>query len=301
MEPALQREDNIVDAGAVVGLADLLLHGSNGNNIGTSAPHNTRMELSEEERRWALAIKEAIESDPRLDAVSDFMYVQLALVDSDNLERAIERAIHLQGVRQEYEITDTLEEAERKLRWYVKTAHPGHILDFFHTSEHDHYIIITDISKFDTSAFSTTPKEYNDTFAGNYYLHHCFCPDFGSIRQGTSYVCECSNYRWKAPNMATYKTHKKFTEDGDAVYPYHVRQVQVCNAGVVVNTLASQLKTVLPKQIASKFVFGVHHEYERRLQDICLGPNVEVATERILGAMTKALRERYANEKIFRL
>ena len=47
----------------------------------------SRITLTEEETRWAKAIKTAIEEDPEVDNLNDFLYAQIALIDKDDIER----------------------------------------------------------------------------------------------------------------------------------------------------------------------------------------------------------------------
>jgi len=81
--------------------------------LGPSDPG--RMEISAEERQRALDIRSAIANAAEIDPVSDFMCAQLALIDGDNIIKALERVLHLQYFREEYGILDTAEDGRRHL------------------------------------------------------------------------------------------------------------------------------------------------------------------------------------------
>ena len=94
---------------------------------------NVRMLISNDERRCALAIKAAILAEDGLEPLSDMMYAQLALVDRDNVQSAVERARHLQYFREEYDIKDTYEGGCEVSRKFLQ-HHRGHILSIAYNS-----------------------------------------------------------------------------------------------------------------------------------------------------------------------
>ena len=78
-----------------------------------------RMQLTTQERQWALTVKEALQNDPELDDISDFLIAQISLlVEPGNMEEALERAQKLQYFRQEHGIVDSLQAGQRILDAY---------------------------------------------------------------------------------------------------------------------------------------------------------------------------------------
>ena len=93
-------------------------------------PSERRMTLTNVETRWALAIQAALQDDPELDPVSDFMVAQYAIVCRDNVAWAVKRAKHLQVFREEVEIADTLQEAKKAFHSFFYDLFPGFFLSF---------------------------------------------------------------------------------------------------------------------------------------------------------------------------
>jgi len=156
-----------------------------------------RMHLTKEERLWAIDIKDVIEAEAELDNLSDFMYAQLALIERDNVEAALERAFTMQAFREEYKITDTFQDGRLFLKNLVDLF-PGVYMSLSYNQRDGNYVMAIDLAKFDMQGIAT-PEGVATWLGGGYYFFHCCCPDFESIRRGwcalfetEGYVCSCS-------------------------------------------------------------------------------------------------------------
>jgi hypothetical protein len=151
-----------------------------------------RMLLTQGERNLAINMKEAIAANPEVNPVSDFMCAQLALIDGDDTERAIERLHHLQCFREEYGILDTAEDGIKCFTEYMNLFPRLHLCFTFH-SEGGNYVMIYDNSQFESSHVRSE-EHLRSWLGGNYYTCAVFNPDFESIRTGSVLVAECRGY-----------------------------------------------------------------------------------------------------------
>jgi hypothetical protein len=147
-----------------------------------------RMELSPRERDWALHIKQAIANTADLDPVSDFMCAQLALIDGINTDRAVHRVHHLQCVKEEYGILDTVQDATRCFEANMDLFPRIHLC-FTYLQEYCEYIMIYDNAEFDSHLLNSEERIRN-WMSGVYYTAHLFCPDFTAVRCGPTLVFE---------------------------------------------------------------------------------------------------------------
>lgn len=255
-----------------------------------------RMNLTEEETDWALNIKGAIEGSPDVDNLCDFMYVQLALVDQDDIESALDRAYHLQGFREEYGILDSRTDGLRHLGDYVDLF-PRALLSFsFDYESTGSYILVHDHKGFNMKAINSEEK-LRTMFTATFYGASCLCPDFESIRGGAIMIAECEGYNWT--ENIDLKTYQRFWSEIAAVYPMNFRLLKNFHCGVFINLLFSMTKKLLPADITCKVDMGC--QFDGRLDDIYLIPTVESANKRLLERMGEALRRRYENMKTFSL
>ncbi|CAB9515492.1 expressed unknown protein [Seminavis robusta] len=227
-----------------------------------------RMELTDQERQWALAIKEAIESDAELENVSDFEVAQLALVDRDKREQALERVRHFQIFREEYKLRNTVEEGKRISRDFVQ-QHPLTVL-----------------------SVCLNPDEVG--FA--YYSGHIFSPDFTAIRKGINFVLETMDYDW---HNLTMKTRRKMWTECLGVYPYHVRKLKYFHMGLFASLAASLMKKFVPQEIYNKVQVGC--QFGGRLDTFYVVPTREIANQRLIERIDACLERRYENIQNFGL
>jgi phenylalanyl-tRNA synthetase alpha subunit len=142
-----------------------------------------RMQVTMEERRWALEIKNSIQLIAELDNLSDYMYAQLAIITRGNVKDAIRRVTGLQHYRQEYNILDTLQDGCQQLL-KLFDLFPEQFLSFSFSESEGTYVLIHDATKFDTTALNT-PEKVQSFMAAAYYLEATKCPDMASIRRGS--------------------------------------------------------------------------------------------------------------------
>lgn len=145
---------------------------------------NIKMLLYNQERNKALAIKAAIASCEDLEPVSDFLCVQLALKDGDDVEAAVRRARHLQTFRQEYDIQDSYEQGIEICQTFLRN-HRGHILSIAYNASEGNYVIIYDQARGDIEDVlnnDPTGRNWRTFLAFGWYLYHALSPDLHAAR-----------------------------------------------------------------------------------------------------------------------
>ena len=144
-----------------------------------------RMELSEQERQWALSVRSAVNATAELDNLSDFMCAQLALIHRENTEAAIEKATILQEIRQAFDIKDTFESSLSTIKLFV-TLHPGYLVTLINNE--GTLVMTVDSSKKPTSRELRSLRGGVEKFLhGIYVLFHILNFDFEAIRRGKFY------------------------------------------------------------------------------------------------------------------
>ncbi|CAB9500044.1 expressed unknown protein [Seminavis robusta] len=254
-----------------------------------------RMELTRDEYQWAVSLKEAVQSDPELDVISDFMLTQIAVVEEGNMESAMDRVYKLQHYRQEYDVLDSFSESKRRLRELMKLM-PGHILYLGFSPQDSNYMLALDFTKVKASAFTSidATKSY---FAGLYYLHHTINPDMAAVRHGAIFLTEWEGYAWKRPQLIDLKIMKRCAMEVRN-YPFSLHVCKLYHSGVLVNTMVSAVRRCCPP--LKKVEMGCD-DFGDRLDKIFMVPNEEEATERCYQLMVQSLHRRYENERTFRL
>lgn len=261
-----------------------------------------RMELTDEEREWAFAIKDAAFEDSDLLPKPDFWYAQLAIVallehgedDREGLTAsALERLHALQAFRQEYRADDTFDGALSIVQEFFELF-PHHVLSFsFHSSD-GRYVFVADQAAMNIRFLGTTAQQ-------TMYMKHlyafftAFNPDFFAIRNGAHYVLECDGFDW-AKHM-TANLHKRIYTELAVYYPTSFACIKSFHTGVFYNMIYSMIKPYLPSRISSKIELGC--QSEERLDTLYLVPNPQIAMERQLQRFEAALRMRYHHEETF--
>ncbi|CAB9526432.1 expressed unknown protein [Seminavis robusta] len=271
---------------------------SNSNNRESFAcpRHDFRMNLTATERHEALAIKTAIEACPDIDDLPDFDYVQLALVDHSNVERALERARHFQTVRAEYGFQDSYDENVRLVEHFMQLM-PKFMLDLAYNQDEGNYILVVDIANFEETKIRTV--EDDKALMGTALnIGHFLCPDFFAIRQGAYAVMETEGYNWK---QYTMKTRRRIWQEVLGIYPVNVKQLKYFNTGLVANLAASLMKRFLPLELFSKIQVGCTFSNGGRLDTFYAVPSHQVANQRFQARAKQCLQIRYEHRRTFRL
>ena len=254
-----------------------------------------RMALTEQERNWALDIRDAIEMVPEIDTVSDFMCLQLALTERDNIQNAIERVQGLQTFQEEYSIASSLQDGIQALEDLVELF-PELYLSFSYSYDEQSYVLLYDATKWN-AALLQSPDALNKQLKASYYMNLVFNPDAAASRNGLILIAECEGFDWKKNLVVTYL--RKLHEELLNFYPQTYRQIKYFHTGVFVNTIVSMMRRFLPRDIHSKIQTGC--QLEGRLNTFYHVPSIEAANATLLERMKENLKKHFENVASFKL
>ena len=256
-----------------------------------------RMYLSPEEVEWAQAIKDLANNMPELEPLTDFQCAQLALLEHDNVDAALKRALHLQTFREEYGVRDSDTAGRQEIKNFIELF-PKHWLSFSFNKSDGNYVFVYDMKSFNPRLLKT-PEKFDNFMRATYYIVNCLTVDMTSIRRGCVIMAECDGYDF-TKNIDS-KTYKRFWGELAVAYPIRFQKMKHFNSGVFVNLLYSMTKPIFPAYIRSVFEVGNHLDDGRTLDEIFLAPTVEGSNQRLLTRLTRALKRRYDHEKTFSL
>ncbi|CAB9501766.1 expressed unknown protein [Seminavis robusta] len=255
-----------------------------------------RMQLTHQEKTWALAIKEGIESEAEVDNLTDFWYAQLALICHDDVSNAIERAQQLQYLREEYNIVETYEFGRRCIHQAI-SLFPDYYLCLSFNHQDGNYVLVVDLTKLPMSTFRTNPNAVDIKVCEIYFMSHLMSPDFEAIRRGIICVAECEGYQMQHDiGVGIWRR----VWDMVVPYPLNLQKIKHFHTGVMSNIMVSMVRQFLPRSIKDRIEVGCLSE-AGRLDGMYLMPNKEAARKRTLSRLEDALQRRYNNEAAFKL
>jgi CRAL/TRIO domain len=251
-----------------------------------------RMELSDEERQWALAIKGRVASCKEIDDLSDMLYAQLAIVTGGDVDEGVHRAANLQSLKEDLKIRDDYEEGKQVVAKYWDYF-PGVIMSFYFHAPDGTYVTVFDAAKFkDWKAHEKKQAALRLT----YYLCQTLNPDLEATRKGCSMFIEAQGYH---PSMDISLFNQMFV-DVMGSYPMRLGHIKSFHTPMLYNVLISMLKKIVPDEFASKFQVGCTFPGGRLDQFYTL-PTPEAAARKTIGRLMECLRLKYENEKAFTL
>jgi CRAL/TRIO domain len=253
-----------------------------------------RMELSDEERQWAVAIKERITSCREIDDLSDIWYAQLAIITGGNVDEAVQRAANLQNLKEDLKIRDDYEQGKQVTQNFTESF-PGCLLSLdFHDPE-GAYISVWDASKF--RGWKAPDKKYA-TMLCCYYLCHVLNPDLESTRRGSVWFIEAHGFGFNM-EMMNVDLFRFLFADVMGSYPMKLRCMKCFHTPMLYNVLISMVKKVIPADFASKFQVGCI--FLGKLDEFYTLPTPEIAAQKTFATFVDCLKMRYENEKAFTL
>lgn len=281
--------------------------------LASPAPHldARTMTLSDQEREWAKAIREAVQTDEELTPLSDFEYAHYALISKGDTRNALMRARALQAFRQEYQVDDSVEQGLYMMGELMRQQE-GLLLGLDVDSTTLEGLHVMDIGKLNSEvAMGINPLhtyvDYNWRIfvCGYYYYLKVVQPCLTTIRVGTYTMADFHNWGWKHMNM---EIQYRFSGEMFAQYPMDFSKFLAFNTNSVANMIWSLLKKVYPPSLLGKLQLGCQVSNEGQigrgaitLAEKWLLPTVDDAYQRMLTRAKDLLVWRRRNEELFRL
>ena len=257
------------------------------------------MSLTEEEEELAADIKAAVELDPEIKKLSDFLYAQFAIFalaqpDPPTLSDLVYQVQGFNQFKEDHNIQDTQQDAMAATTHFVRHLLPGYILScqFGETTS-----VVVDAGRFDLAQLSDS-QFLSEWLAGIFYMSHASTRDFRTIRNGLHFFQECEGFSPPASLLFKLNPLRKWADLG-AYYPMRFASYSMYHTNSLMNLVVSASRSLLPSFVHESFQVGC--EMEGRLSDVLLVPTMEAANDRIMSNLEGAFRERYAIEAKFSL
>lgn len=269
------------------------------------------MQLSAQERQWALAVKHAVEEDLDLQNLTDLEYAQYALVSQNDVDDALRRARGLQLFRQEYGINETLDQAMELINALI-IQQPGMLLSVDkaktnptapevenHPDLHCHYLMVFDFARINPKALHL-PRDKRDMLGALYYLHHATQTNPTLMRNGILFIAECEGMTFDNVNVdfvgPIYREMKNF-------YPINLKEISWLRAATAATVMFALCKPFFPPEVQSKVNLGCEFDaFDGRLDELFLTRETpEENAMLILKRVKNHLTERFHNAALFRL
>ena len=259
------------------------------------------MNLSQEEIDRALEIKVAICSDPNLNNLTDYEYVQYALslpASEEPISTVLEYAYAMQSFREEYRIQDTLEEGVELFREHLN-QHPGFFLAVEYVPNPGNFIAIDDVVAFDPAVLCGY-KERRIGMGGFYYKFQCVSSTFQAIRSGVAIMVECDGCGMKNFDA---RVNEQFMVEFFRCYPKRHKEVLFLNSPTIINMAYSLWKKYMNNNMKDAFRLGYQIEgmEGQRIDSLFKTPSPEIARQHMLQKVEQYLKLRYHNQKNFSL
>lgn len=255
-------------------------------------------QITGEETRWALNIKYIVLEDAEdVRNVSDFEIIHHAMVARDDMDGALERLRGLQVFREEYSISDTVEEGMELLRAFM-IQQQGFLLTVDVIPGHANFVFVYDNAKIRPTALNT-PEDWRTYLGGLYYLFQCMHSNVEACRQGVVHVGECEGMG--SENFSRHQLERTFSDLAGS-YPFRHKEISWIRTPLAANLMHSFLKRLMRRDNTYTFHIGCTLEgLEERLDGIFHVPSRHVAEQHLQQRLHEYLRTRYFFQKHFRL
>ena len=255
------------------------------------------MAISEQEREWALALKEHLQECDIM-PMSDMELVQYAILEQGNLEKAKVRIQKIQEFRKNYQIEDTVRQGVQSIK-DVMEQQPGFFLHIGRCSRQEKYVQVLDFAKLDPQKVHLE-TDWKVTLSGMYYALSSLNPTLSAVRNGHLAIMECDGMGW---HNFSVDLERRLWHEFASAFPARFHEVSWVRTPLIANVFFALLKPILPKEVCNAVHLGVQFDesFEGRLDALFLQPSPEIANMRQVMTVEDFLTLRYHNQKYFKL
>ncbi|CAB9512231.1 expressed unknown protein [Seminavis robusta] len=261
--------------------------------------YEDRMKLTEQERRWARAVKRAAAEEGDLKPLSDLWYCQFGIIDRDNVERSLDRIRTMQAFREEYDFVDSWEAGVEFVRELVSVM-PRYWLALNYNPRDGNYVLALDVARFYAKILQAQPELVRIWIVATHFVTHAQSPDFKAIRKGGILLMENEGFDFKRNFGFSYM--KKVYSEVTGVYPFKFDQVKNFNTGVLFNIILSMLRGIASNEHSRKLQRGCRTaDGVDRLDEFYLSSGLQVANDKLIQSVKASLQWRFYCQSKFSL
>lgn len=273
------------------------------------SPSTTDMEATEQELKWAAAIKQAAVADTEIDsdAVSDLVFLQHAIVAKDKVPKALKRIKRMQKFKQKYGIQKnaSYEDAMRDIKAFEE-AHPNFILALggLETEKNTHvHVLSVDYAQFFARKMSCD-EAFKVLMRGIFYYMEACQPNIAAMRAGFVFLANADRMGWR--NFSP-KAEEHCAALYSEAYPIRVNKMIMMNSSPILRVFYNICKVFLSKKIRQTVLFcGDHNKYLQESEYVApillptqWGGTMDLDT--LHKVVQNKLKERYKAEAGFKL
>lgn len=227
-------------------------------------PLDPCMFATENEVQWARAIKKAVESNKRIDNLSDLEYLHHAIVAKDKLKKAMGRIRRMQAYRQKLGIHgDGNFEQGWKYMMKFFDQQPGFIATIGIDNQGRH-VNVLEYKNFNPKAIKTK-DDWKVAMVAFYYLFQASQPTVAAIRNGVVWLADSEGMTMKNINRKIERKAAEFTND---TYPIRIKEIAVMDPPGAMHTLYDLLKVFLSRKIKSSIIMTGKEKYLEEHKDV---------------------------------
>lgn len=182
-----------------------------------------------EEMQWANAIKKAA-LEAGLKRLSDFEYMQHAIVAKDKVDKALKRIRGMEKFREQYKVEGegSVEEALRLFKEF-NTRLPNFMLGL----GMDHKGQGIQFAEYKTfhPKMLKTEDDWRLIMVLFFYLFNATQADLSAVRNGMRFAADCKGMGWKNFSLEIEKRFADFYQDA---YPIRMKESAMLDAPVIV-------------------------------------------------------------------
>ncbi|CAB9530960.1 expressed unknown protein [Seminavis robusta] len=271
--------------------------------------HRT-MQLTSEERQWALDLKRTVEQDhAELHNLSDMEYAVYAIISQGNQADALTRMGAIQMFREEYQVDNSIEQGVYMLGELMKQQE-GLLLCLDVDSATLEGLHVMDIGALNPQAalapcfISGVDYNWRIMVCGFYYYNLACQPCLGTVRAGNHTMADFVGWGWHHMNM---EIQYRFSGEMFAHYPIKFTKMCCYNTNQAANIVWSLVKNVYPSSLMNVLQLGCqipsesYEEAPKSLSERYLQPDLNQACLRMLTRANSLLTLRCRNDELFRL
>jgi len=220
------------------------------------------MEATEQELKWAAAIKDAAKvcAEIDADAVSDLEYLQHAIIAKEKVSKALKRIKHMQKFKQKYGIhkDGCYEDAIRDLKAFEE-AHPNFILALggLETEKNTNvHVLSVDYAQFFAKNMKTE-EAFQVLMRGIFYYMQACQPNVAAMRAGFVFLANAEKIGWR--NFSPQAEERCAGLYSEA-YPIRVNKMVMMNSSPILRVFYNICKIFLSKKIRQTILFCGDHK-----------------------------------------
>lgn len=264
------------------------------------------MNITSQERQWAFAIKQAVHDSEELKAITDFDYVQYAMVTQGNTQEALFRIGGMQAFREAYGINHTVEQAVDYLNRTMQML-PGFILHLDNCPHTQEAIMVWDASVCYPEKILSLNREHGAEYnwktyvVAHYYMNYCCQPTLYSVRDGLTLLMDCGQVGWENISM---DFQRRMNDELRTFFPLKWKRILAYNTAVIANVGWGLFKQFMPPHMRESLKLGCQiagSGAETRLSELFLQPSLDGAKDNILRRVQSLILQRNENATRFRL